>query len=139
MPVFTEFLTEPSSQDLLDLEKIYADFPASKQPDLDALRASGHTLLGARFNGRLLGAGFLELNAGAARLHYLNVRELTRQRGVARRFLEQLRQSPLPAQTLSVLLCDCDADTAAAMQSMGFRETDNGCWQADMIAAKPLH
>jgi hypothetical protein len=139
MPVFTEFLTDPTEQDLLDLEKIYAELPADKQPDISALRAQGHTLLGARFNGRLLGAGFLELGDGEAKVHYLNVRKLTRQRGVARRFLEQLRQSPLPAKHISILFCKSDAATAKAMQQMGFSETQPGCWQAELAPKKALH
>lgn len=139
MPVLTEFLTEPSPQDLLDLDKIYADLPADKQPDIAALRKKGHTLLGARFNGRLLGAGLLELGDGKACIHYLNVRKITRRRGVARRFLQQLLQSPLPAEHLTIVLCDADALTQHAMQQMGFKESSPGHWQAALAPNKTLH
>ena len=104
MPVYIENAAEFSQQDLADLEKIYADAPSwllKPYADGAALIAQGikhNTLVTARFNSRLLGAALLTKQANVWTLSHLCVRALTRQRGVARRVLEEVTRLAQEAQ-----------------------------------------
>ncbi|WP_205342611.1 acetyl-CoA sensor PanZ family protein [Denitrificimonas caeni] len=95
MPVYFESAEQPSEQDLADLEKIYADAPHwLLAPYANAAALTEHglnqsTLVTARFNSRLLGAALLDKQADRWLLSHLCVRELTRNRGVARRLVEE--------------------------------------------------
>lgn len=98
MPVIVEHLTQPSTQDRLDLAKIYADAPAwllpphaSAEALIEAGLAAGQLIAG-RFNDRLLGAAWLMQDAQGWRLSHLCVRKLTRGRGVATRLVAAARQ-----------------------------------------------
>lgn len=111
MPVYFENAAEFSPQDLTDLEKIYADAPSWLLPpyaDGAALIAQGikrNTLVTARFNSRLLGAALLAKQGNVWTLSHLCVRALTRQRGVARRLLEEATRLAQEAQaTLQVAI-----------------------------------
>lgn len=102
MPVIVQHLTQPSGQDRQDLLKIYADAPdwlLAPFADADELVTLGLAegrLLTGRFNDRLLGAAWIERDDDTWRLSRLCVRQVTRNRGVARRLLEE-------AQRLAVL------------------------------------
>jgi len=98
MPVYVESATQPSSQDLTDLAKIYADAPewlltpyASADALIAAALADG-SLIAGRFNDRLLGAALLQRGDQAWRLSHLCVRKVTRKRGVGRRLLEETQR-----------------------------------------------
>ena len=98
MPLIVEIISTPSAQDLSDLGKIYADAPAwllAPYADtaalVEAAAASGELLAG-RFNDRLLGAARLQRGATHWRLSHLCVRGLTRQRGIARRLLDEAQR-----------------------------------------------
>lgn len=138
MPVFTEFITEASAQDQQDLDKIYAELPKEQASNFETARAQGQMLVGARFNGRLLAAALLHMQGEFAQLSFFNVRTVTRKRGVARRFLTQLRESPLPVNIIKISFCDENEETAAAMTAMGFTRKDNS-WQAAMTPNKAIH
>ena len=98
MPVVVEILSQPSAQDRTDLAKIYADAPAwllAPYPSAQALIDAGlehGNLIAGRFNDRLLGAALLTPGADCWRLSHLCVRAITRQRGVARRLLDEARR-----------------------------------------------
>lgn len=102
MPVIVQHLTQPSDQDRQDLLKIYSDAPdwlLLPFANAEALVEQGlreGRLLAGRFNDRLLGAAWVERDAGNWRLSRLCVRRVTRGRGVARRLLEE-------AQRLAIL------------------------------------
>ena len=103
MPIVVETVNPPSAQDRLDLAKIYADAPdwllapyPSAQALIDA-GSDGGRLIGGRFNDRLLGAALLTPGADCWRLSHLCVRSITRQRGVARRLLDEARRLALAA------------------------------------------
>lgn len=90
MPIELEAVRTPSTQDLSDLAKIYAD-----RPDWMALpqlaggpEQPGAQLFGARFNGRLLAAVIAVPQEGHWRLQQLCVRGITRNRGVGSWLLE---------------------------------------------------
>lgn len=93
MPVILEPITAPTEQDLLDLEKIYADFPGDlRWPEVEQkLRANpAMNLYGALFNGRLIGAVAITARGDEADIDYLCVRTVTRRRGVGREIIRQL-------------------------------------------------
>ncbi|SDO50569.1 acetyl-CoA sensor PanZ family protein [Pseudomonas jinjuensis] len=98
MPVIVETLVQPTEQDRQDLLKIYADAPdwlLAPHADAPALVEAGlreGRLLGGRFNDRLLGAAWLELDDDAWRLSRLCVRKVTRGRGVGQRLLDESRR-----------------------------------------------
>lgn len=102
MPVVVQHLTQPSDQDHQDLLKIYADAPQWLLAPFNDARhlvelglAEGRLFTG-RFNDRLLGAAWIERDGDTWLLSRLCVRQVTRNRGVARRLLEE-------AQRLAVL------------------------------------
>lgn len=98
MPVFVETLTEPSSQDLVDLAKIFADAPAwllAPHADAEALiqaALADSSLIAGRFNDRLLGAALLRRDTRHWQLSHLCVRKVTRRRGVGRRILDEAQR-----------------------------------------------
>ncbi len=80
MPVIAELITQPSEQDLIDLSKTY-------EGNIDWLQAvleSPDMLIGGRFNDRLVAAFVLRSQESHWLLERLQVREITRRRGVAR-------------------------------------------------------
>ena len=95
MPVYFESAEQPSTQDLADLEKIYLDAPAwliapfTNPAELIKQGLTDNTLVTARFNSRLLGAALLDKQAQRWLLSHLCVRTLTRNRGVARRLVDE--------------------------------------------------
>ena len=84
MPVYVEFVRQPSAQDRSDLAKVYADAPAwllAPHADADTLIAAGIAsgrLIAGRFNDRLLGAALLQRGDDHWRLSHLCVRKVTR-------------------------------------------------------------
>lgn len=98
MPVYVETLTEPSTQDRIDLTKIFADAPAwllAPHADAEALiqaALADGSLVAGRFNDRLLGAALLQRDTRHWRLSHLCVRRITRRRGVGRRIIEEARR-----------------------------------------------
>lgn len=98
MPVYVEFVRQPSVQDRHDLAKIYADAPnwllaphADAYALISAAIASG-SLIAGRFNDRLLGAAILTASQDDWHLSHLCVRRITRQRGVGRRLLDEAQR-----------------------------------------------
>ena len=98
MPIVVETVNPPSAQDRLDLAKIYADAPdwlLAPYPSAQALIDAGlehGSLIAGRFNDRLLGAALLQRGTDCWRLSHLCVRSITRQRGVARRLLDEAQR-----------------------------------------------
>ncbi|MCY1424033.1 PanD regulatory factor [compost metagenome] len=95
MPVVVEILTEPTQQDLVDLQKIYHDAPQwlfAPYPDgqglIDACLGDA-TLVAARFNDRLLGAARLQRQDSVSHISHLCVRKVTRRRGVGERLINE--------------------------------------------------
>ncbi|UTW09621.1 acetyl-CoA sensor PanZ family protein [Pseudomonas benzenivorans] len=95
MPVIVETPSPENPQNLIDLNKIYRDAPDWLLPPyadgaalIQANLGTGRLLAG-RFNDRLLGAALLERDNDCWRLSHLCVRAITRNRGVARRLLDE--------------------------------------------------
>ena len=94
MPVYIETLTQPSAQDLIDLTDLYNEQsdqllqPYTSAAQLIEQGIAQQQLYVCRFNGRLLGAAIIKKNPVRWQLSHLCVRQLTWQRGVAKRLLE---------------------------------------------------
>lgn len=124
MPVTLEKIDQPSAQDLIDLQKIYNDFPGDF--DWDALQALQATetdlqLYGARFNDRLLGAITTKAEQQTIALDHLCVRKVTRQRHVGRDLLRLLRQQ-YPQSELTLRYCQASTALTQLMLSQGFEQ-----------------
>lgn len=105
LPIYLEWLEQPSDQDCLDLEKLYGDSPESWQPAsglkwaLEQVSEGKKIALG-RFNDRIVCAAHLhpsEQSEGASfayqlQIEKLCVRTITRERGVAKQLLVRLCQ-----------------------------------------------
>jgi GNAT superfamily N-acetyltransferase len=98
MPVLVEEISEPSSQDFIDLQKVFQDAPDwllapfTSREALIHTAIAEHRLLAGRFNDRLLGAALLDKGEQHWRLSHLCVRAVTRKRGVARRLLAEAQR-----------------------------------------------
>ncbi|ERO65611.1 MULTISPECIES: acetyl-CoA sensor PanZ family protein [Pseudomonas] len=108
MPIVVQALHDASPQDQQDLRKIYQDAPDwlfaphADAPQLIAHALGETSLLVARFNDRLLGAGYLQRHSDGWSLSHLCVRKITRRRGVAERLVSQAREM---ARTEGANLC----------------------------------
>ncbi|MFT5575273.1 MAG: GNAT superfamily N-acetyltransferase [Bermanella sp.] len=115
MPVIAERITQPSEQDLIDLSKTY-------EGDIDwlhALLASPDMLVGGRFNNRLLAAFILRDQQNHWSLERLQVREITRRRGVARQTIHSALQILNIKQPISVDL-STHPELCGLFESLGF-------------------
>lgn len=98
MPVIVQTLEDASYQDQQDLQKIYRDAPHwlyapyAGEVDLIESALADDSLIAARFNDRLLGAGRLQRHNGVWYLSHLCVRKVTRRRGVAERLVNQVQK-----------------------------------------------
>lgn len=93
MKLTIERLTDLSHQDLIDLAKIWPNQQAS---DWQGWIDAGQPLFAARFNERLLGAVKVRVQDEQAELQDLQVRAVTRRRGVGLYLIEEMLHQ-LPA------------------------------------------
>ncbi len=126
MPLVLEIINRPEDEDLLDLEKIYADYPAAgeirpwQQRQLDC----NNTLVGGRFNDRLIAACWLGPANPERAINNLCVRKLTRRRGVARQLLTLLiahKDAPL---AIDISACP---EIQPLLEELGFK-AEQGRW-----------
>jgi hypothetical protein len=126
MPVVIEKIVQPSAQDLIDLEKIYLDYPTpfryADMQNLLAQHADIH-LYGARFNGRILAAITVQSQAQGCELNYFCTRIVTRQRGVGKELLRQLLPL-LNKQPVHMTLCEASAGMQHLLRQNGFSQND---------------
>ncbi|WP_311790673.1 MULTISPECIES: aspartate 1-decarboxylase autocleavage activator PanM [Pantoea] len=118
-------LTTFSPQDHIDLAKIW---PKEDITALEKSLSENQRLYAARFNERLLGALKLEIVGAQGKISQLEVREVTRRRGVGQYLMEETM-----AQNGSVsswwVADDGSAnqgERAAFMQACGFRAQSDG-------------
>ncbi|HCS27489.1 MAG TPA: hypothetical protein DIW43_08535 [Spongiibacteraceae bacterium] len=126
MPVIAELITQPSEQDLIDLSKTY-------EGDIDwlaALLKSSDLMIGGRFNDRLVAAFILRDEQSRWRLEKLQVREITRRRGVARQTLHSA-QLTLKLERPVVVDLSAHPELVSLFESLGFVAADGWLqWQA---------
>ena len=114
-----------SEQDRIDLEKIWPGYNAGA-----FIADAAHRLYAARFNERLLGAVRVTVAGSEAELSALNVREVTRRRGVGQYLLEEtLRDNPeIRRWWMANSGIDDVATVDAFMQACGFSVCGSG-WE----------
>jgi len=126
MPVVIEKVIQASAQDLIDLEKIYLDYPtAFRFSDLQELQkqATNMAIYGARFNDRLLAAITIKPLAQGFELNHFCTRGLTRRRGVGKELLRQLLPLLLN-QPLQMTLCEVNPAMQQLLLNNGFKQHD---------------
>lgn len=114
-----------TAQDRLDLGKIWSEQALSQ---LEQKLDENHRLYAARFNDRLLAALQLEIWGTQGKIEALNVRDVTRRRGVGKYLLEET-MAQNPALATWWVKDDGSADQgvrAAFMQACGFRAQADG-------------
>ncbi len=118
-------LQQLSDQDRQDLGKIW---PEKNIAALESSLDEQHRLYAARFNDRLLAALRLEISGVQGKLYDLQVREVTRRRGVGQYLLEEtLAQNPsLMHWWITQDGREDPAVIAAFMQACGFHTQTDG-------------
>jgi len=125
MKLTIQRLASLTAQDRIDLAKVW---PEMDIVQLEAQLSETQRLYAARFNDRLLAALQLSISGTQGKIFNLNVREVTRRRGVGQYLLvETIAQNS--ALTDWWIADDGDADRgvrAAFMQACGFRAQADG-------------
>lgn len=102
LPVYLEWVEQPSEQDWVDLEKLYKETPTAwfQALGVDSVQEyvalyqgnQKDRLAAGRFNDRLLSTARLSAVDGGFEVSQLCVRSVTRQRGVAHQMMIRLAQ-----------------------------------------------
>ncbi|MET3076476.1 aspartate 1-decarboxylase autocleavage activator PanM [Pantoea leporis] len=125
MKLTIQRLASLTAQDRIDLAKVWPEIDIVQ---LEAQLSDTQRLYAARFNDRLLAALQLILSGTQGKITHLNVREVTRRRGVGQYLLEEtIAQNSALADWW--VADDGDADQgvrAAFMQACGFRAQADG-------------
>lgn len=130
MPVYLEHISQPSEQDWIDLEKIYADAPQEWLSNADDIKASLQPLIdqqtwiiGGRFNSRLLGAMQASKEENSVTLQHLSVRNVTKNRGVAHQLMHHVN-SWADENSYTLIAKGVPAALANSLIKRGFSEQD---------------
>lgn len=101
MPVHLEWVSSPSEQDLVDLNKLLAEAPAEWLPThsedlatdyLLQAKANNQKIAAGRFNDRLIATALVRSIDENDAIDQMLVRSITRDRGVAKQMLVRLTQ-----------------------------------------------
>ncbi|PJZ02389.1 aspartate 1-decarboxylase autocleavage activator PanM [Pantoea rodasii] len=125
MKLTIQRITALTPQDRLDLAKVWPQIDISQ---LEAGLSETHRVYAARFNDRLLAALQLEIRGTLGKIYHLNVREVTRRRGVGQYLLEDtmVQNSALADWWMADDGEDDQNVRAAFMQACGFRAQADG-------------
>ncbi|ORM67653.1 aspartate 1-decarboxylase autocleavage activator PanM [Pantoea rwandensis] len=125
MKLTIQRITTLTPQDRLDLAKVWPQIDISQ---LAAALSETQRLYAARFNDRLLAALRLEVRGTQGKISHLNVREVTRRRGVGQYLLEETvaQNSALRDWWIADDGDDNQSVRAAFMQASGFRAQADG-------------
>ncbi len=133
MPIYLQWLEQPSEQDNLDLDKLYADAPAQWLQSAPQMKGSdwamNQTLSGkrialGRFNDRIVCAASLVAQSDSSNQAYnyqiqqVCVRSITRHRGVAKQLLVRLCQ--WASETQSSLFIEDEESELSGLYELGF-------------------
>jgi GNAT superfamily N-acetyltransferase len=125
MKLTIQRLASLTAQDHIDLAKVWPQIDITQ---LEVELSETQRLYAARFNDRLLAALQLTISGTLGKITHLNVREVTRRRGVGQYLLEEtVAQNSALADWW--IADDGDADQgvrAAFMQACGFRAQVDG-------------
>jgi GNAT superfamily N-acetyltransferase len=130
MKLTIQRLTSLTAQDRIDLVKVW---PGIDIVQLEAQLSETQRLYAARFNDRLLAALQLTISGTQANITHLEVREVTRRRGVGQYLLEEtITQNSALADWWIADDGDANQDVRAAfMQACGFRAQVDGWTRSD--------
>lgn len=125
MKLTIQRLTSLSTQDRIDLTKVWPEIDISQ---LEAQLSETQRMYAARFNDRLLAALQLTIQDTQGKITHLQVREVTRRRGVGKYLLEEtLAQNSALADWWVADDGEDDQEVRAAfMQACGFRPQADG-------------
>ena len=125
MKLTIQRITALTPQDRLDLAKVWPQIDISQ---LEVALSETQRLYAARFNDRLLAALQLEMSGRQGKISQLNVREVTRRRGVGQYLLEDtIAQNSEVADWWVADDGESDQEVRAAfMQACGFRAQAQG-------------
>ncbi len=139
MPVYLEWVEQPSEQDWIDLGKLYKEVPGQWYSDYgvetvqDYVAAHGgddqRLLAAGRFNDRLITtASLVPVEQGYA-IQHLAVRAVTQGRGVARQLVVRLAQWADANQITLVVNADEPelSKLTNKLEEHGF-SAEQGCW-----------
>ena len=126
MPVYSEYLREPTQQDQDALAKLY---PNAAEALIDAAKKGRLLLIGGRFNGSLISALTLTpIHGGDYELARLTVRDITRRRGTARQLLIQcMKDLPDDLRSMSADISKAP-ELSSLLTELGFENLGH-CWQ----------
>ncbi|MAY38647.1 MULTISPECIES: acetyl-CoA sensor PanZ family protein [Spongiibacter] len=126
MPVYSEYLREPTQQDQDALAKLY---PNDAEALIDAAKKGRLLLIGGRFNGSLISALTLTpIHGGDYELARLTVRDITRRRGTARQLLIQcMKDLPDDLRSMSADISKAP-ELSSLLTELGFENLGH-CWQ----------
>ncbi|ORM75181.1 GNAT family N-acetyltransferase [Pantoea wallisii] len=112
-------------QDRLDLAKVWSQLDISQ---LEANLSETNRLYAARFNDRLLAGLLLEIRGTLGKITHLEVRDVTRRRGVGQYLLEETiaQNSALAHWWIADDGNNDQSVRAAFMQACGFRAQSDG-------------
>ncbi|MGV7091180.1 aspartate 1-decarboxylase autocleavage activator PanM [Siccibacter turicensis] len=112
-----------SSQDLLDLGKIWPEYSSSTLKVDET-----HRIYAARFNDRLLGAVRVTLSGAQGAMDSLRVRDVTRRRGVGQYLIEEVMRENAAVRHwwISDVGVEDRGVMAAFMQALGFSAQTDG-------------
>jgi hypothetical protein len=142
MPLIIEQVSQPSPQDLIDLTKIYQDYPPfadKNEADIqqwlhEQMAVSDQQLYAMRFNDRLLAAALLRQQNNTCLLHSLCVRQLTRRRGAASKLIKDIQHIAARQQySLTIELPENQQAFSEAILSLGFSACGNNRYQWNKV------
>lgn len=127
MKLTIERLAQPSAAEMADLQKIW---PQQSAAQLQQRLANAEVLLVARFNDHLLAGLWITRHGVTGQIHQLQVRPVTRRRGVGRYLLEQTpRLVPdISEWTLDVRAAEAPSELTAFLQACGWQAHDADNW-----------
>ncbi|MDI9223341.1 aspartate 1-decarboxylase autocleavage activator PanM [Pantoea sp. EA-12] len=125
MKLTIQRITALTPQDRLDLAKVWPQIDIAQ---LEAALSEAQRVYAARFNDRLLAALQLEMSGTQGKISQLNVREVTRRRGVGQYLLEDtIAQNREVANWWVADDGESDQEIRAAfMRACGFRAQADG-------------
>ncbi|MBB3047617.1 putative GNAT family N-acyltransferase [Litorivivens lipolytica] len=124
MPVVAEIVSQPCAQDLIDLKKTYED----RTEWLQTAVAGSDLVVAGRFNDRLVSGFLLKDQGDHWQLEKLQVREITRRRGVARQTIHSALKTLDFTRPIRVDLSD-HPELASLFAEFGFEESGSGTYQ----------
>lgn len=127
MKLTIERLAQPSTTEMADLLKIW---PQQSPPQLQQRLAGTEILLVARFNDHLLAGLWVTRDAERGQIQQLQVRPVTRRRGVGRYLLEQtpLLVPEISEWEMDVRAAEAPTELTAFLHACGWQARDANSW-----------